>query len=32
MLIRNGEVDTRKRAILIPADVIEVQDISIRLV
>ena len=32
MVIRNGEVETRKRAKLIPGDVVEVQDISIRLV
>jgi ribosome-associated protein len=31
MVIRNGEVETRKRAKLIPGDVVEVQDISIRL-
>ena len=32
MVIRNGEVETRKRAKLIPGDVVEVQDFSIRLV
>ena len=32
MVIRNGEVETRKRAKLIPGDVVEVQDISILLV
>ena len=32
MVIRNGEVETRKRAKLIPGDVVEVQDIGIRLV
>ena len=32
MVIRNGEIETRKRAKLIPGDVVEVQDISIRLV
>jgi ribosome-associated protein len=31
MVIRNGEIETRKRAKLIPGDVVEVQDISIRL-
>lgn len=32
MVLRNGEVETRKRAKLIPGDIIEIQDISIRLV
>ena len=32
MVIRNGEVETRKRAKLIPGDVVEVQDIKISLI
>lgn len=32
MVLRNGEVETRKRAKLISGDIIEIQDISIRLV
>ncbi len=31
MVIRNGEVELRKRAKLVPGDVIEVEDITIKL-
>lgn len=31
-VIRNGEIETRKRAKLIPGDIIEIDDIRIKLV
>lgn len=31
-VIRNGEVETRKRAKLIPGDIIEIDDIRIKLI
>lgn len=32
MIVRNGEIETRKRAKLIPGDIIELEDITIKLV
>jgi len=32
LVIRNGEIETRKRAKLIPGDIIQVEDIKIELI